>query len=125
MDFPPVKSRWEARVAGVIQYGLSSGVVVAFFLVWGLPGSTRALVGPLLIGAVLVIIIVPRVLKRRAYRMQHKALRRIDFQVCPYCRYDLRELPPQGVCPECGVKFDPGSLERHWRNLLEPVPHRP
>jgi hypothetical protein len=47
---------------------------------------------------------------------------------CPRCDYDLRGLPPEGICPECGRPYDQksiilhgwasGQMRSHWWNLL-------
>lgn len=41
-------------------------------------------------------------------------LRRCDFMVCDRCRYDLRALPDQGLCPECGRPYLASALRATW-----------
>src|SRR5690242_21157814 len=47
--------------------------------------------------------------------------------ICPRCDYDLRGLPPEGTCPECGRPYDretiifrgwsAGTKKSPWWNL--------
>lgn len=42
------------------------------------------------------------------------ALKRLDFRVCLFCRYDLSRLPEAGACPECGKTYEVDLLKRSW-----------
>lgn len=53
-------------------------------------------------------------------------LRREGYRVCPGCEYDLRALPPgDGVCPECGRRFDEASLKERWEEVYESLQKKP
>lgn len=41
-------------------------------------------------------------------------LRAHGYRFCPECGYDLRESAAEGLCPECGVGYDAGSLRTRW-----------
>ncbi|MBN1489201.1 MAG: hypothetical protein JXA69_04730 [Phycisphaerae bacterium] len=42
---------------------------------------------------------------------------RFDFEVCLYCHYPLRGLPPDGRCPECGQPYVKNDVVNEWKRL--------
>jgi hypothetical protein len=48
-------------------------------------------------------------------RQDAREIARAGFRACLRCRYDLRNLPPEGQCPECGRPYSHEHSERSWR----------
>jgi hypothetical protein len=37
-----------------------------------------------------------------------------DYRLCCFCGYDLRSIPDQGRCPECGEWYDVRVTRKEW-----------
>lgn len=118
MDFGPVKTPWEGRVASIVDW---SGIAISAsgLLYWLVTGAAGDTVLVLVFAGLLLPYAFCKPLKRRAVRKQAEALASLEFRVCPYCYYDLRGSASSGTCPECNVDFDPKSLERQWRSMMQ------
>ena len=45
-----------------------------------------------------------------------RLLNETDCRLCLNCRYVLRELPDEGVCPECGEEYELKHLRAEWKD---------
>jgi len=72
--------------------------------------STWIAHGVALINALVVGILVVR----HIFRLRHR-LRQSDGLLCPQCGYDLRALPEEGACPECGIRYEHAAVRKRWR----------
>lgn len=48
-------------------------------------------------------------------RRSKQFIQRINYRLCPRCRYDLTASPPDGACPECGRSYTEADLRSIWR----------
>ena len=48
----------------------------------------------------------------------YRRLRRLDFQICLDCGYDLHGLPEAHVCPECSRPYELNELTEAWRGWV-------
>ena len=58
-------------------------------------------------------------------RKSHRLLRAYDTPHCPGCAFELKGLPPQGTCPECGCGYDAASCAalRRGPEVLPAIAH--
>lgn len=49
-------------------------------------------------------------------------LRRVDFQICSVCHYDLAGANAVGTCPECGTSYKPAQLMEYWMSAYRMTP---
>ncbi|MDP6479929.1 MAG: hypothetical protein QGI75_07775 [Phycisphaerales bacterium] len=68
-------------------------------------------------GFLLVAILWKRRWRRRA--------RRASFLLCLDCGYRLTQVPPEGLCPECGAMYTHVCCEWGWRKFDGLVPVSP
>ncbi len=62
-------------------------------------------------------ILSPRLIHRYARRFGHR-VRENEFMNCLECGYNLRGLPDEHACPECGVKYLLPDVQVKWRDFL-------
>ncbi len=43
-----------------------------------------------------------------------RTLRKLNYRLCPDCRYILNRLPDAGFCPECGRAYSADELKKLW-----------
>lgn len=65
-------------------------------------------------GAFIVPTAVWIVLMRWASRGLQREFEAVKGRMCFHCGYDLRNLPPRGLCPECGSAFDAEDDAHAW-----------
>lgn len=71
------------------------------------------------VAASLIVIATVFAVGHLAERPQRLAARRLTharsklYRICP-CGYDLAGSPIEGLCPECGKRYNPQSLKEHW-----------
>lgn len=41
-----------------------------------------------------------------------------DYKICPVCHYELKHLPNNGQCPECGQRYDRRWLADVWNHII-------
>lgn len=83
-------------------------------------GTMRPAIGVPLMASVWFVVMGLLVVASRLAAAHYEGrnwLRANGYRVCPKCEYDLAELPPAGVCPECGWTFDPALLEAEWEAI--------
>jgi hypothetical protein len=58
-------------------------------------------------------------------RKSHRLLRAYETPHCPGCAFELKGLPPQGTCPECGCGYDAASCAalRRGPEVLPAIAH--
>ena len=47
-----------------------------------------------------------------------KRVRAEGYAVCPVCGYNLRDLPDEHTCPECGLVYHLKVIERVWTDWI-------
>lgn len=80
-------------------------------IVFGRP-MTLAVVGPISVLLFFGGLILPIALWQRDLRR----VRTCHGQACLHCLYDLRSLPAEGCCPECGTPYTKADVVRQWRH---------
>lgn len=55
---------------------------------------------------------------RRRVRTILEAADRMEYSMCLNCGYDLRHLPEESACPECGVKYSIEKIQARWKSLV-------
>ncbi len=92
------------------------GIVVGVWCLWMTQGHwARGWMWPVLLSLVFVFfasLAFAFALRSRTRRL----LKDVDCRLCLNCRYVLRDLPDQGVCPECGEGYDLNYLRAEWRD---------
>ena len=84
-------------VQGAVLVGV--GVPVILVVVFGVWFAGAATVGRL---------------RQRVRQADLARVKANGFKVCVGCRYDLRSLPEEGRCPECGRSYQLKNLARAW-----------
>jgi len=62
-----------------------------------------------------VLVFVFALISLYASRSGKRVVRTLDLRICPECSFDLRHLPDNGRCPECGTGYSEFSLRAQWR----------
>lgn len=105
-------------------------LAAAFFVAWlgggcisalsfGLiPSHAMAIVLPVLGFIVLLRWLIPRRIRIRTERRCKEQ----GYFLCPWCRYGLEGLPDEGVCPECGKRYERSNCYQLYRNAYGPEP---
>ena len=91
-----------------VVFGLSFLVMRRF----GGPSGWMWLV-PLTLVLLFFGLITLGVVERRKVR---RLLDETDCRLCLNCRYVLKDLPDEGICPECGEGYDLNHLRAEWRD---------
>lgn len=71
-----------------------------------------AVVGPISVLLFFGGLMLPIALWQRDLRR----VRTCQGQACLHCLYDLRSLPAEGHCPECGAPYTKADVVRQWRH---------
>jgi hypothetical protein len=74
--------------------------------------------------AVLIVIMVAWWIGRRLFPVSAASQLQIqleegDFRLCTRCRYCLRGLSDEGLCPECGSPFVIAEVQHYWQRALQ------
>jgi hypothetical protein len=93
-------------------------IILAYYAGMHIP---RDLILPLaeIVWAVAGVLVVWGVFGAVRHSAMVRRIRSLRGEVCPTCTYALRDLPPIGVCPECGTPYDIETCRAHWREQLD------
>ena len=79
--------------------------------------SLRHFVGSLIVYlAVIAAFTAPTIARLRAL---WRRVSDSEFRVCTVCGFDLRTLPDQYQCPECGTAYDYETLTKQWKEWCD------
>ena len=105
---------WYAVVAASLVLPLV-GLLDAYHVVGLQPGQLRAMfLGYFCaLPCVCCVFVLGKYLRIRAFR---ELLRKADYELCLRCGYSLRGLPGRHTCPECGVEYEIGEVQKQWEH---------
>ena len=113
------------RMLGALAVG--GLVVLLFFHLLGglelvgiatLPAGVSEFSGRWVIALAIPLFVILGILPRLAKKRFGRYLQRCDYLVCTECGYNLRGLPTEHKCPECGVRFDLAEIRRTWEVIF-------
>jgi hypothetical protein len=74
----------------------------------------------ILLSTAALILLIAGAAWSRAWQVRQ--VKEMGYRLCLRCRYDLRDSPDQGVCPECGDPYEASDLRWVWRVTLGELP---
>lgn len=95
-------------------------LAIVFFMSTCLGPSVIAPIGPLYDALFLIscIILISCWISVKGIESRtKKRARDADWFLCPWCRYDLTACEDEGICPECGCKYDREVCRALYINL--------
>ena len=110
---PPIMRKRAIRL--IVSIGLMGCVL--FILMegddlgwWALPRGMMGFIFPVFL---ITTLFIPMLHRSWLSHWRKKAMA-VDFEMCPYCGYLLRGLPPEHTCPDCGEAYVLDQIKRAW-----------
>lgn len=107
---PPYAARIHKKHVGTMM--LFTAAWIGWLAIYAGGSTTRVLVSMGVYVFVILALAAPSFLRIRT--LCH-LLKETEFRICTECGFDLRTLPDEHLCPECGTAYQYDTLVKHWK----------
>lgn len=113
------------RTYWILAFEVVMGMGFGSIAVWARGNAIILIIVCLVMVVNFVLIFATAVkLSRLSYSIR-AALRKNGYRRCPQCKYNLELLANEGVCPECGLGYNPHMLKAEWEKTYSWLKERP